>query len=29
MLALENPRGGIMAVVDAAFEESLKRLGFG
>ena len=27
MLALDDPRGGIMAVVDAAFAESLKRLG--
>jgi len=27
MLALDDPRGGILAVVDAAFEESLKRLG--
>jgi hypothetical protein len=27
MLALDDPRGGIMAVVDAAFTESLKRLG--
>ena len=27
MLALEDPRGAIMQVVDAAFEESLKRLG--
>jgi hypothetical protein len=29
MLALDDPRGGILAVIDAAFEESLKRLGLG
>jgi hypothetical protein len=29
MLALDDPRGAILAVVDAAFEESLKRLGLG
>jgi hypothetical protein len=29
MLALHDPRGGIMAVVDAAFGESLKRLQVG